>query len=84
MFEYTSIPIISFHQASPEGARRSQRREFQTAILNSLMDHLLSADVLLGEQAALRIASGGSSAHVANNVFYMAGRVVDKLWLGTI
>ena len=55
---------------------------FQTLVLNNLMDHLLAADVLLGEQAALPVAVGGSYVHMANNVFYLAGRVVDKLWQG--
>ena len=69
-------------QVSPELSTRDQRREFQTQILNTLMDHLLAADVLLGEQAALPVAAGGSYTHMANNVFYLAGRVVDKLWQG--
>lgn len=46
------------------------------------MDHLLAADALLGEQAALPIAQGGSQAHLAGNIFYFATRVVDKLWQG--
>lgn len=46
------------------------------------MDHLLAADVLIGDQAALPIAPGGSTQHVAPNVFYLASRIVDKLWLG--
>ena len=46
------------------------------------MDHLLAADVLLGEQAALPIATGGNYTNMANNVFYCASRVVDKLWQG--
>ena len=44
------------------------------------MEHLLAADVLLGDQAAL--PSGGSYAHRAHNVFYLASRLVDKLWQG--
>ncbi len=46
------------------------------------MDHLLAADVLLGEQGAFPVVAGGSYNHLANNVFYMAGCVVDKLWQG--
>ena len=45
-----------------------------------MMEHLVAADVLLGEQAALPIATGGSYVNMANNVFYFASRVVDKLW----
>lgn len=51
--------------------------------MKHVMDHLLAADVLLGEQAALPIATGASYANMANNVFYFASRVVDKLWQGT-
>ena len=48
------------------------------------MDHLLAADVLLGDQAALPTSSSGSVtySHLANNVFYLAGRIVDNLWQG--
>ena len=46
------------------------------------MEHLLAADALLGDQAALPVASGGSYTHTANNIFYFAHRVVDKLWQG--
>jgi len=48
------------------------------------MDHLLAADVLLGDQAALPTSSSSSVTytHLANNVFYFAGRIVDKLWQG--
>jgi len=47
------------------------------------MDQLLAADVLLGDQAALPSSSSSSTyTHLANNVFYLAGRIVDKLWQG--
>ncbi|CAI9723395.1 repeat and FYVE domain-containing 3-like isoform X2 [Octopus vulgaris] len=69
-------------EAMPEHALRAQQREYQTEIIKTLMDHLLAADVLLGEQAALPIALGGSYVNMANNVFYFASRVVDKLWQG--
>lgn len=69
-------------EAMPDHALRAQQREYQTEIIKTLMDHLLAADVLLGEQAALPIAMGGSYANMANNVFYFASRVVDKLWQG--
>ncbi|XP_052069301.1 WD repeat and FYVE domain-containing protein 3-like isoform X1 [Mytilus californianus] len=66
--------------ASPDNANRQQRHEFQTEIMKTIMEHLVAADVLLGEQAALPIATGGSYVSMANNVFYFASRVVDKLW----
>ncbi|CAM1304230.1 WDFY3 (predicted) [Pycnogonum litorale] len=69
-------------EAVPSHSTRSQQCEFQTELLTSLMDHLLAADVLLGEQAALPIANGGSYAYIGSNVFYFASRVVDKLWQG--
>ena len=72
----------SFPQASPEHASRLQQKEFQTEVLSTLMEHLLAADALLGDQAALPVASGGSYTHTANNIFYFAHRVVDKLWQG--
>lgn len=71
-------------QASPEHASRAQQKEFQTEMLKILMDHLLAADMLLGEQAALPIMSGSSYSNLAANVFYFASRVVDKMWHGNI
>jgi hypothetical protein len=64
-----------------------ERRHYQTEILNNLMDHLLAVDVLLGDQAAISSVlptNNSSTAYtqLANNVFYLAGRVVDKLWQG--
>ena len=70
-------------QASPEHATRSQQREYQTEMLKCIMDHLVAADVLLGDQAALPL-SGGKYSNMANNVFYFASRVVDKLWQGEL
>ncbi|XP_013921886.1 PREDICTED: WD repeat and FYVE domain-containing protein 3 [Thamnophis sirtalis] len=69
-------------EASPERSTRAQQKEFQTYILDSVMDHLLAADVLLGEDASLPITSGGSYQVLVNNVFYFTQRVVDKLWQG--
>lgn len=43
--------LFSLHflnQASPERSTRTQQKEFQTYVLDSVMDHLLAADVLLG------------------------------------
>ncbi|XP_013358184.1 PREDICTED: WD repeat and FYVE domain-containing protein 3 isoform X7 [Chinchilla lanigera] len=69
-------------EASPERSTRTQQKEFQTYILDGVMDHLLAADVLLGEDASLPITSGGSYQVLVNNVFYFTQRVVDKLWQG--
>ncbi|XP_023930684.1 WD repeat and FYVE domain-containing protein 3 [Lingula anatina] len=78
-----SQPVIDLLlETAPEQSTRRQQKEFQTALLKSLMDHLLAADALMGEQAALPISSSGNYNNVANNVFYFASRVVDKLWQG--
>ncbi|KAJ7394970.1 hypothetical protein BTVI_159275 [Pitangus sulphuratus] len=69
-------------EASPERSTRTQQKEFQTYVLDGVMDHLLAADVLLGEDASLPITSGGSYQVLVNNVFYFTQRVVDKLWQG--
>ncbi|XP_053559369.1 WD repeat and FYVE domain-containing protein 3 isoform X2 [Bombina bombina] len=69
-------------EASPERSTRAQQKEFQTYILDSVMDHLLAADVLLGEDASLAITTGGNYQVLVNNVFYFMQRVVDKLWQG--
>ncbi|KAM6959381.1 WD repeat and FYVE domain-containing protein 3 [Aplochiton taeniatus] len=67
-------------EASPERSTRTQQKEFQSHILDSVMEHLLAADVLLGEDASLPLTSGGSYQVLVNNVFYFTQRVVDKLW----
>ncbi|OCT58556.1 hypothetical protein XELAEV_1800199610mg, partial [Xenopus laevis] len=69
-------------EASPERSTRAQQKEFQTCILDSVMDHLLAADVLLGEDASLPMTTGGNYQVLVNNVFYFTQRVVDKLWQG--
>lgn len=51
-------------------------------MLGLVMDHLVAADILIGDQAAIPIVHGGSAQHVAPNVFYLASRLVDKLWQG--
>ncbi|XP_072570551.1 WD repeat and FYVE domain-containing protein 3 isoform X3 [Paramormyrops kingsleyae] len=77
------VPIIDILlESSPERSTRTQQKEFQSYILDSVMEHLLAADVLLGEEASLPIASGGSYTVLVNNVFYFTQRVVDKLWQG--
>ncbi|XP_076326045.1 WD repeat and FYVE domain containing 3 bchs isoform X2 [Tachypleus tridentatus] len=69
-------------EVAPRNCSQSSLCEFQTAILSSLMDHLLAADILLGEQAALPIAVGGSYANIPSNVLHLSSCVVDKLWQG--
>lgn len=46
------------------------------------MEHLLAADVLIGEQAALPVVPGGNIGNIAPNVCYVTARIVDKLWQG--
>lgn len=57
-----------------------------TAIIESLMDHLIAADVLVGEQAALPIVPLLQShvQNIAPNVFYLTARIVDKMWQGSL
>lgn len=62
----------------------NQQCEFQMDILSLVMDHLLAADVLLGEQAAMPIVGGGSYSNIVPNVFYFTSCLVDKLWQGKI
>ena len=68
--------------AAPDYATQTQQREFQTELLRSLMNHLLAADALLGDQGALAVAAGGTQQNLTLNIFYVAQRVVDKLWQG--
>ncbi|XP_076127007.1 WD repeat and FYVE domain-containing protein 3 [Alosa pseudoharengus] len=76
-------PIIDLLlEASPERSTRAQQKEFQSYILDSVMEHLLAADVLLGEDASMPITTGGNYQTLVNNVFYFTQRVVDKLWQG--
>ena len=78
---FPSLP--SFLQAAPDHASRAQQREFQTTILSVLMEHLLAADILIGEQAAISMSSNNAGyATVVQSVFYLASRIVDKLWHG--
>ncbi|KAK9506438.1 hypothetical protein O3M35_008379 [Rhynocoris fuscipes] len=62
----------------------SDQSRIQTEVLGALMDHLLAADVLLGEQAALPVVQGGCVQNIAPNVSYLAARIVDKLWQGVL
>lgn len=55
-------------------------------VLVTLMDHLLAADMLVGDQAAIPIVplANAHIQHVAPNVFYLTARIVDKLWQGAL
>ncbi|XP_024909182.1 WD repeat and FYVE domain-containing protein 3 isoform X1 [Cynoglossus semilaevis] len=76
-------PIIDLLlEASPERSTRTQQKEFQSSVLDGVMEHLLAADVLLGEDASLPLSSSGSYQILVHNVFYFTQRVVDKLWQG--
>ncbi|XP_077377164.1 WD repeat and FYVE domain-containing protein 3 isoform X1 [Festucalex cinctus] len=76
-------PVIDLLlEASPERSTRTQQKEFQSNILDGVMEHLLAADVLLGEDSSLPLSSGGSYQILVHNVFYFCQRVVDKLWQG--
>ncbi|XP_067008592.2 WD repeat and FYVE domain-containing protein 3 [Anabrus simplex] len=70
-------------EASPDNASIVQQTRYQTEVLGTLMEHLLAADVLIGEQAALPVVPGGGPQYIAPNVCYLASRIVDKLWQGT-
>ncbi|XP_058804217.1 WD repeat and FYVE domain-containing protein 3 isoform X1 [Phymastichus coffea] len=70
--------------AWPEHASTNQQTQYQTEILSILMDHLLVADILIGEQAALPVVPGGSPNNITNNVCYLTARIVDKLWQGSL
>lgn len=44
------------NQASPERSTRTQQKEFQSNILDGVMEHLLAADVLLGQHKILIVS----------------------------
>ncbi|GFQ88429.1 WD repeat and FYVE domain-containing protein 3 [Trichonephila clavata] len=76
-------PVIDLLlEAIPIDATHNQQCEFQIDILSLVMDHLLAADVLLGEQAAMPIVAGGSYNNIVPNVFYFTSCLVDRLWHG--
>lgn len=78
-----SPPVIDLLlDAKPECTNAAQQCQFQTELLSLVMDHLVAADVLIGDQAALPIVSGGNVQNIAPNVFYLVSRLVDKLWQG--
>lgn len=51
------LTLYFFYQASPERSTRTQQKEFQTYVLDGVMDHLLAADVLLGNIAKFNCQS---------------------------
>ncbi|KAL2720725.1 WD repeat and FYVE domain-containing protein 3-like isoform X1 [Vespula squamosa] len=71
-------------EAWPVHASVGQQMCYQTEVLSILMEHLLAADVLIGEQAALPVVPGGSVNNITSNVCYVAARIVDKLWQGAL
>ena len=80
-------PVIDLVlDGSPESSELILQTTFQTEIITALMDHLLAADMLVGEQAALPIVPLLQShiQNIAPNVFYLTARVVDKLWQGCL
>lgn len=80
-------PVIDLVlDAYPEKSTTSQQICHQTEILVTLMDHLLAADMLVGDQAAIPIVPlpNAHIQHVAPNVFYLTARIVDKLWQGML
>lgn len=81
------VPVIDIVlDACPESATYAQQCQFQTELLSVVLDYLSAAGTILGENGVLPVVShnGGSVQHVAPNVFYLAGRMVDKLWLGVL
>lgn len=82
----TSPVIDLVLDAYPENSSISQQTSYQTEVLVTLMDHLLAADMLVGDQAAIPIVplANAHVQHVAPNVFYLSARIVDKLWQGSL
>ncbi|XP_018577977.1 WD repeat and FYVE domain-containing protein 3 [Anoplophora glabripennis] len=82
-----SSPVVDLVlDAYPENSKISQQICYQTEILVTLMDHLLAADMLVGDQAAIPVVPlvNAHIQHVAPNVFYLTARIVDKLWQGSL
>lgn len=82
-----NLPVIDLAlDAYPDKSSTSQQICYQTEILVTLMDHLLAADMLVGDQAAIPVVplQNAHIQHVAPNVFYLTTRIVDKLWQGML
>ena len=59
------LPVIDLLiDAKPTGTSPAQQAKFQTELLAILMDHLLAADVLIGDQAAVNVVPGGRKVSV--------------------
>lgn len=82
----TSPVIDLVLDAYPGKSTTTQQICYQTEIIVTLMDHLLAADMLVGDQAAIPIVplQNAHIQHVAPNVFYLTARIVDKLWQGLL
>lgn len=82
-----NLPVIDLAlDAYPDKTTSYQQICYQTEILVTLMDHLLAADMLVGDQAAIPVVplQNAHIQHVAPNVFYLTTRIVDKLWQGML
>ncbi|XP_044762510.1 WD repeat and FYVE domain-containing protein 3 [Coccinella septempunctata] len=80
-------PVIDLAlDAFPGNSTPCQQTCYQTDVLVILMDHLLAADMLVGDQAAIPIVPlpNAHIQHIAPNVFYLTARIVDKLWMGSL
>ncbi|XP_014261988.1 WD repeat and FYVE domain-containing protein 3 isoform X2 [Cimex lectularius] len=77
-------PLDIVLECSGDVGNVSDQSRIQTEVLSALMEHLLAADVLLGEQAALSVVQGGCIQNIPSNVSYLAARTVDKLWQGML
>lgn len=82
----TSPVIDLVLDAYPENSTSSQQVCYQTTVLVTLMDHLLAADMLVGDQAAIPVVplANAHIQHVTPNVFYLTARIVDKMWQGCL
>lgn len=82
-----TVPVTDLVlDAAPDNSDSTHQIAYQTEIITALMDHLLAADVLVGEQAALPIVPIAQShvQNIAPNVFYLTARIVDKMWQGQL
>ena len=80
-----SLPVIDIIlDAGPDSSSHQQQCQYQTELLTTVVEYLISADIILGDQGVLPIVVGGSAQNVAPNVIYLAGRLVDKLWQGVL
>lgn len=82
-----AIPIVEIiMDGCPDSANYNQHCQFQTELLSIVMEYLASAGVIIGELSVLPIVTqnGGHIQNIAPNVFYLSGRLVDKLWQGIL